>query len=80
MVQVDKIWNKGLNHITYLYINIHMQYYVLKQFISGAQVWVWKLTEEDTGYVFNTEQEAEDMCLYLAEQDPSREYKVSTTV
>jgi len=57
-----------------------MQYYVLKQFIAGAQVWVWKLNEEDTGYVFDTEQEAEDMCITLKEQDPSRDYKVSTSI
>lgn len=57
-----------------------MQYYVLKQFFPGAQIWVWKLTPEDTGYVYDTEQEAEDMCLYLFEQDPSRAYKVSTTI
>jgi hypothetical protein len=57
-----------------------MQYYVLKQFIAGSQIWVWKLNEEDTGYVYDTEQEAEDMCIYLASQDPSREYKVSTTI
>jgi hypothetical protein len=57
-----------------------MQYYVLKQFIAGSQIWVWKLTEEDTGYVYDTEQEAEDMCLYLKEQDPSRDYKVSTAI
>ena len=57
-----------------------MQYYVLKQFIAGSQIWVWKLNEEDTGYVFDTEQEAEDMCLYLKSQDPSREYKVSTSI
>ena len=57
-----------------------MQYYVLKQFIAGAQIWVWKLNEEDTGYVFDTEQEAEDMCITLKEQDPSRDYKVSTSI
>ena len=57
-----------------------MQYYVLKQFIAGSQIWVWKLNEEDTGYVYDNEQEAEDMCLYLEAQDPSRLYKVSTTI
>ena len=57
-----------------------MQYYVLKQFLPGTQIWVWKLNEEDTGYVFDTEQEAEDMCITLKEQDPSRDYKVSTSI
>jgi hypothetical protein len=57
-----------------------MQYYILKQFLPGTQIWVWKLNEEDTGHVFDTEQEAEDMCIYLKSQDSSREYKVSTTL
>jgi hypothetical protein len=57
-----------------------MQYYVLKQFIPDSQIWVWKLNEEDTGYVFNNLEQAEDMCLYLKSQDPSREYRVSTSI
>jgi hypothetical protein len=57
-----------------------MQYYVLKQFLPNTQIWVWKLNEEDTGYVYDTPEEAEDMCLYLKSQDPSREYKVSTSI
>lgn len=57
-----------------------MQYYILKQFLPNTQIWVWKLTEEDTGYVYGTEQEAEDMCIYLSTQDSSRQYRVSTTI
>jgi hypothetical protein len=57
-----------------------MQYYVLKQFLPNTQIWVWKLNEEDTGYVYDTPEEAEDMCLYLKSQDPSREYKVSRSI
>ena len=57
-----------------------MQYYVLKQFISGSQIWVWKLNADDTGYVFDTQEEAEQMCITLKEQDPSRDYKVSTSL
>jgi hypothetical protein len=57
-----------------------MQYYVLKQFLPNTQIWVWKLNEEDTGYVFDTPEKAEDMCIYLESQDPSREYKISTTI
>ena len=57
-----------------------MKYYVLKQFLPNTQIWVWKLNEGDTGHVFNTEQEAEDMCIYLAAQDSSRQYKVSTYI
>jgi hypothetical protein len=57
-----------------------MQYYVLKQFLPGTQIWVWKLNEEDIGYVYNTPEQAEDMCGYLRSQDPSREYKVSTSI
>jgi hypothetical protein len=57
-----------------------MQYYILKQFLPGTQIWVWKLNEEDIGYVYNTPEQAEDMCGYLRSQDPSREYKVSTSI
>jgi len=57
-----------------------MQYYVLKQFITGSQIWVWKLNADDTGYVFDTQEEAEQMCITLKEQDPSRDYKVSTSL
>jgi hypothetical protein len=57
-----------------------MKYYVLKQFLPNTQIWVWKLNEEDTGHVFDTEQEAEDMCIYLSAQDSSRQYRVSTTI
>jgi hypothetical protein len=57
-----------------------MQYYILKQFLPNTQIWVWKLNEEDIGHVFNTPEEAEDMCIYLKSQDPSREYKVSTSI
>jgi hypothetical protein len=57
-----------------------MKYYVLKQFLPNTQIWVWKLNEEDTGYVYDTPEEAEDMCLHLKSQDPSREYKVSTYI
>jgi hypothetical protein len=57
-----------------------MQYYVLKQFIAGSQIWVWKLNEEDIGYSYDNPEQAEDMCLYLKSQDPSRDYKVSTYI
>jgi hypothetical protein len=57
-----------------------MKYYVLKQFLPNTQIWVWKLNEEDTGYVYDTPEEAEDMCDTLKTQDPSREYKVSTYI
>jgi hypothetical protein len=57
-----------------------MQYYVLKQFLPGTQIWVWKLNEEDTGYAYDTPEQAEDRCITLKEQDPSRDYKVSTSI
>lgn len=57
-----------------------MQYYILKQFITNSQIWVWKLTQEDIGYVYDNEQEAGDMCIYLSTQDSSRQYKVSITI
>lgn len=57
-----------------------MKYYILKQFLTGTQIWVWKLNDTDIGYVFDTQEEAEDMCLYLESQDNTRKYKVSTDI
>ena len=36
-----------------------MQYIILKQFVSGAEIWVAKLTPEDTEYSYDTLEEAE---------------------
>jgi len=36
-----------------------MQYYILKQFIPGAEVWVAKLNDTDTVYSYTTLEEAE---------------------
>lgn len=56
------------------------QYYVLKQFIPGADIWVLKLNNDDTAYIYDTEAEAQTKCDELAVEDPSRKYKVSTVV
>jgi hypothetical protein len=57
-----------------------IQYYVLKQFIAGADIWVLKLNAEDPAYVYDTEAEAQAKCDELAIEDPSRGYKVSTII
>jgi hypothetical protein len=37
-----------------------MQYIILKQFMPGAEIWVAKLTPEDTEYSYDTLEEAEE--------------------
>lgn len=36
-----------------------MQYYILKQFVFGADIWVAKLNADDPEYVYPTLEEAE---------------------
>jgi hypothetical protein len=36
-----------------------MKYIILKQFVQGAEIWVAKLTPEDTEYSYDTLEEAE---------------------
>ncbi len=52
---------------------------VLKQFIPGNdQIWVAKLNESDTEYIYPTEQEAIDKAAELQAADPTgRKYKAS---
>jgi hypothetical protein len=54
-------------------------YVVLKQFIPGNdQIWVAKLNESDTEYIYPTEQEAIDKAAELQAADPSgRQYKAA---
>lgn len=35
------------------------QYFILKQFVPGAEIWVAKLNADDPEYVYNTLEEAE---------------------
>jgi hypothetical protein len=54
-------------------------YVVLKQFIPGNdQIWVAKLNESDTEYIYPTEQEAIDKAAELQAVDPDgRHYKAA---
>ena len=55
-------------------------YKVLMQFIPGLdQIWVSRLTLEDTEYIYDIEQEAIDKASELQDADPTgRKYKVET--
>ena len=52
-------------------------YYVLKQFVPGADIWVLQLNPDDPIYSYPTFDEAQAKCDELAIEDPSRQYKVS---
>ena len=54
-----------------------MQYIILKQFVSGAEIWVAKLTPEDTEYSYNTLEEAETALPTVQELYPNNKCKVS---
>jgi hypothetical protein len=57
-----------------------MQYIILKQFVSGAEIWVAKLTPEDTEYSYNTLEEAETALPTVQELYPNNKCKVSEPV
>ena len=57
-----------------------MQYIILKQFVPGAEIWVAKLTSEDTEYSYNTLEEAETALPTVQELYPSNKCKVSEPV
>jgi hypothetical protein len=57
-----------------------MKYYILKQFIAGSQIWVWKLNQEDEGYVFDTQEQAQVKLEELKQQNPNQNYKISTEI
>lgn len=54
-----------------------IEYFVVKQAFPNAEIWVTKLTAEDTIYVYDNEPEAQAKCDELAAADPTRRYKVS---
>lgn len=54
-----------------------IEYFVVKQAFINAEIWVTKLTADDTIYVYPTEAEAQAKCDELAAEDPSRRFKVS---
>jgi hypothetical protein len=57
-----------------------MQYIILKQFMPGAEIWVAKLTPEDTEYSYDTLEEAEEALPTVQELYPNNKCKVSNPV
>jgi len=57
-----------------------MQYIILKQFMPGAEIWVAKLTPEDTEYSYGTLEEAEEALPTVQELYPNNKCKVSNPV
>ena len=56
------------------------QYYILKQFVPNAEIWVAKLNEEDPEYVYVTIEEAETALPTVQELYPNNLCKVSNPV
>ena len=54
-----------------------MQYYILKQFMPGADIWVASLGEGDPIYKYDTEVEAEVALVELEPSYPGRKLKIS---
>jgi hypothetical protein len=54
-----------------------MQYYILKQFMPGADIWVASLGEGDPIYKYDTEAEAEVALVELEPSYPGRKLKIS---
>jgi hypothetical protein len=52
-------------------------YYVLKQFVPGADIWVLQLNPDDPIYSYPTFDEAQAKCDELHAEDPTRQFKVS---
>ena len=56
------------------------QFFILKQFYPGAEIWVAKLNAEDTEYVYTTLGEAEEALPAVQELYPNNLCKVSGMV
>jgi hypothetical protein len=56
------------------------QFYILKQFYPGAEIWVAKLNEEDTKYTYPTLGEAEEALPTVQALYPDNLCKVSGVV
>lgn len=57
-----------------------MQYFILKQFVPGAEIWVAKLNADDPEYVYPTLEEAETALPSVQELYPNNLCKVSNPV
>lgn len=53
-----------------------MQYFILKQFLPGTQIWVEKLNEEDPQYAYPTQEQAETSLPQVQELYPNNLCKV----
>ena len=56
------------------------QFYILKQFFPGAEIWVAKLNDEDPEYTYSTIEEAEEALPTVQELYPNNLCKVSNPV
>jgi hypothetical protein len=54
-----------------------MQYYILKQFMPGADIWVASLGNGDPIYKYDTEEEATVAIVELQPQYPDHKLKIS---
>jgi hypothetical protein len=54
-----------------------MQYYILKQLVPGAEIWVASLGPNDPIYQYNTEAEAEVAIVELQPSYPDNKLKIS---
>jgi hypothetical protein len=54
-----------------------MQYYILKQLMPGADIWVASLGEGDPIYTYDTEAEAETAIVELQPSYPDHKLKIS---
>lgn len=57
-----------------------MEYYILKQFYPGAEIWVLKLNDTDKEYSYDTLEEAETALLKVQALYPNNICKISTTI
>ena len=54
-----------------------MQYYILKQRVPGAEIWVASLGPDDPIYKYDTEAEAEVAIVELQPSYPDHKLKIS---
>lgn len=57
-----------------------MKYTILKEYYPGSDIWVSKLNDDDTEYIYNSEEEAQLKCDELSQNDTTHRYKVSTQI
>lgn len=55
-------------------------YYILKQFVPGAEIWVAKLNDSDPEYVYSTLEEAAEAFPSVQALYPDNKCKISNLV